>query len=185
MKKRFKLLLPAFLAAVALTSCSKSMVSITTAYTKDSADTSAVINKQDLMATQVYLKGSFTLTRNILDGEKSVKPERIKVVDGQQIEEITFEDGLPVIIQSFNDSIAMVMFEEDCECTIRFGPNGSGVYQLMAVLRKSNSGTYLTLKYEGKVWGVKYSFPPTLEFNLLREKKVKKDSRSADGVKMK
>lgn len=173
--------------SVCLASCSKQLTNVTSVYAKksDVNDTTATVNREDLMGTQIYLQGDFTLTREIGDGEKDVKPERIRIINGKKVEEILFQDGLKVVIENFEQNVAMVRFEESCDCNVRFGPDNAGLYKLMFVEKKLSGKTEKMIEYDGKWWVVKYSSQPKIQFNLIKEKKVKKEIHTAEGVKLK
>jgi len=107
----------------------------------------------DLSHIQFYLSDDIILRRTLSKGETQIASGKIKMINGQRVEEIIFERGTPgVFIKRKKDNHFAIAFEDgDDTRYLTFGPNNShaGYYSLLAMSWEGRKGT---IKYDSKQW---------------------------------
>ena len=107
----------------------------------------------DLSNIQFYLSEDIILRRSLSKGETQIASGKIRMVNGQRVEEIIFERGTPgVFIKRKKENHFAVAFEDGDDIKhLTFGPNNShaGNYSLLAMTWKGRKGT---IKYDDKKW---------------------------------
>lgn len=107
----------------------------------------------DLRHIQFYLSDDIILRRSLSKGETQISSGKIKMINGQRVEEIIFERGTPgVFIKRKKSNHFAVAFEDGPDTRyLVFGPNNShaGDYSLLAIEWKGRRGV---VKYDNKKW---------------------------------
>ncbi|MBC8048131.1 MAG: hypothetical protein H7Y00_15135 [Fimbriimonadaceae bacterium] len=118
-----------FSSILFLTSCSNYLSPYTSGIQKETN-----LSVDQLKQIQFYLSHTIVLYRNVSNAETEILNGELKVVNGQQIEEIVIESGTPgVVTGKDDDGNLLVSFDSDGS-VLRFGVNKgySGRYTLMA-----------------------------------------------------
>lgn len=140
-------------------------------------------SERDLQAVQFYLSQDIVLSRQVRDGESSIRDGKVKVVAGRQIEEIRFPKGTPgVLLFIPKQNRFAVSFEEGGEDRyIMFGPNRkyNGKYMMLAADWDKNYGT---VTYDDRVYRTSNeSAYSALLIDLKAIRKVSVKSKTAKG----
>ncbi len=146
MKNYALLILIGLMTSLGLSSCSNNMsVFSKTLYEENNWSDSELSN------IQFYLSEDIILRRSLEKGETVISSGKIKIINGQKVEEIIFERGTPgVFIKRKKDNHFAVSFE-DGDKHLVFGPNNSsdGKYALLAIKWKGRKGI---ITYDDKKW---------------------------------
>ncbi len=107
----------------------------------------------DLSHIQFYLSDDIVLRRSLSKGESKITSGKIRMINGQRVEEVIFERGTPgVFIKRKKSNHFAVAFEDgDDTKYLVFGPNNStaGDYSLLAMKWKGRKGI---INYDNKKW---------------------------------
>lgn len=168
----------AFMAAI-LSSCT-AYLSPYTAHTQSQTN----FNEQQLQKVQFYLSGDITLSRALSNSETAITGGEIKIVNGQQVEQIVIKSGTPgVVIRAEDKNTFIVSFESDGSF-LRFGSNADygGKYTLMA---KSWDGRNGIVDYAGKEYrSTPESIYAYLEVNMKKINNTSIETKEAGGRKI-
>jgi len=177
-----KLLILSAFFLLSLTACSPKMSVFTKSLYEENG-----WSDNDLSHIQFYLSDDIVLRRSLSKGETQISSGKIKMVNGQRIEEIIFERGTPgVFIKRKNTNHFAVAFEDGNDTKyLVFGPNNShaGDYSLLAVKWKGKRGI---VKYDGKKWkthnnrGVSKLLVDLKKINKVSVKKHKASGRKVN-----
>lgn len=124
---------------VGLSSCSTQLRPFTTDLYQDFQ-----FSESTMKQLQFYLSEDIVLYRNSRTGESKIEQGAVKLIKGQEIEEITFKKGTPGVF-SFSperDKVA-ISFDTSDQLYLLFGPNPkqSNRYVLLAKDWNRGSGT--------------------------------------------
>ncbi len=146
MKNYILFLAIGLLSSLGLSSCSNKM----SAFSKTIYDENNW-SDNELRNIQFYLSEDIVLRRSLKKGETVISSGKIKVINGQKVEEVIFERGTPgIFIKRKKDNHFAVSFEEGNRYLV-FGPNNStdGKYALLAIKWKGRKGV---ITYDDKKW---------------------------------
>lgn len=147
-KIQTKLLFLSAIFLLSLSACSPKM----SVFTKSLYDENGW-SDSDLSHIQFYLSDDVVLRRSLSKGETKISSGKIKMINGQRVEEIIFERGTPgVFIKRKKSNHFAVAFEDgDDTKYLVFGPNNShaGDYSLLAMEWEGRRGI---IKYDNKKW---------------------------------
>ena len=139
------------------------------------------LNEEQLKKVQFYLSGDIILYRAFGNSETQITGGELKVVNGQQVEEIVIASGTPgVVIGVTPDNNLMVSFEVDGSWLL-FGANSdyAGKYTLMAKKWEGRTGV---VDYAGKEFkATPESIYAFLEVNLKEINSRTVQSKQAGG----
>ncbi len=140
-------------------------------------------SERDLQAIQFYLSDDIVLTRQVRDGESSIRDGKVKVVAGKEIEELRFPKGTPgvLLFEPKNNRFAISFEEGGDERYLMFGPNRNrgGKYMLLAADWDKNYGT---VTYDGQLYRTNSeSAFAALLIDLKAIRKVSVKSKTAKG----
>lgn len=148
MKKYIKTFLLGFLTLLAISSCSPKMSTFSKSLYEENKWTD-----QQLSRIQFFLSEDIVLWRSLRKGEVEITSGKVKLVNGEKVEEIVFERGTPgIFIKRKKDNHFAVSFEDGPDTRyLVFGPNNSpqGDYSLLAIHWKGRQGL---IKYDGLKW---------------------------------
>lgn len=171
-------ILSIFLAVLFLSSCSPKYTPFTQKLYLENG-----WSERDLQSVQFYLSKDIVLSRQVKDGESSIKDGKVKLVAGKQIEEIKFPKGTPgVLLYIPKQNRFAISFEEGGnDKFLMFGPNkrNGGKYMMLAADWERNYGT---ISYNGNIYRTdsESAFAALLiDLKAIREVSVK--SKTAKG----
>ncbi len=143
-----KLLILSSFFLLSLTACAPKMSVFTKSLYEENS-----WSDSDLSHIQFYLSDDVVLRRSLSKGETKISSGKIKMINGQRVEEIIFERGTPgVFIKRKKSNHFAVAFEDgDDTKYLVFGPNNShaGDYSLLAIEWEGRRGI---VKYDNKKW---------------------------------
>lgn len=116
-------------------------------------------DKTDLARIQYYLSEDLVLTRELRDGKSEIRNGQIKIVDGQEVEQIVFKRNTPgVFVFSPKEGRLAVSFENNDENYLIFGanPKAGNRYTLLAG-EWSRNRRFGKVQYAGRQWRVSTS----------------------------
>lgn len=139
--------------------------------------------ERDLQSIQFYLSNDVVLTRQMRDGESTIRDGKVKVVAGKEIEEIRFPKGTPgvLLFEPKNNRFAISFEEGGNDKYLMFGPNSkySGKYMLLAADWDKNYGT---VSYNDRIYRTdSESAYSALLIDLKAIQKVSVKSKTAKG----
>lgn len=110
-------------------SCSNYLTPFSSDVEKDAA-----LSTEQLKQIQFYNSSDIVLYRNLTNAEAEISQGKLKVVKGQNIEEIIIKSGTPGIVISKEENGSLLVSFDDDGSYLRFGPNYGygGRYTLMA-----------------------------------------------------
>lgn len=121
-------------------------------------------SSNELKKVQFYLSHDVTINRKLKKESTEITSGKIKVVNGEKVEEVIIPEGTPgILTYSPTDDRIGISFEEGEGRYLMFGPNmeKGGKYYLMASQWKNGIGK---VTYEGREW---YTNPESGEAFLL------------------
>ena len=136
-----------FLIVSLLASCSMDLQPFT-----ESQRTANNWTNEDLSKIQFYLSESITLQRKLSGGSSEIASGKVRIVDGERIEEVVIPKGTPgVVVFNSVDQRLGISFEDGEDRYLMFGvnPNKGDKYHLLASEWKNQVGK---VKYEDKEW---------------------------------
>ena len=168
-----------FLLAIGLlTSCSPTY----TYFTKDLYEQESW-SEEDIMRIQFYVSNDIVLTRAIGADETSIAEGKIKIKNGQRVEQVIIKSGTPgvLVLMPREDRFAISFEEADNEAYLMFGPNPKyeNRFALLAQEWEKDSGQ---VHYRDKTyWVDAESAFASLMVDLQREGESKYQTRSVQG----
>ena len=140
-------------------------------------------SERDLQSIQFYLSNDVVLSRQMKDGESSIRDGKVKVVAGKEIEEVRFPKGTPgVLLFIPKENRVAISFEEGGdEKYLMFGPNRkhNGKYMMLAADWDKRFGT---VTYNDQVYRTDYeSAYSALLIDLKAIRKVTVKKKTAKG----
>ena len=134
---------------------------------------------------QFYLSDDITLQRKVNAGNTEIAAGKVKMVNGEKVEEVFFRAGTPGILMGAPDPSRLeVSFEDGDNRYLVFVPNPDrgGKYVMAAADWKNDVGK---ISYDGRTF---YCTPESgkayLEIDLKKLEKVQRDARVAHGRKI-
>ena len=111
----------------------------------------------ELKRIQFYLSEDLVLTRELRNGNSTIRNGQVKVIDGREVEQMIFKRNTPgVFVFSPKTQRMAVSFERNDENYLVFGPNPKAGqrYTLLASDWNRRSGS---VTYAGRTWRVNAS----------------------------
>ena len=177
---KLKSSLPLLLIGLFLASCSPRLTPFTQRLYEESRWTKAELKK-----IQFYLSEDIKLKRSLSGGSSEIINGKIKIENGQEIEEVIIPKMTPgVFVFSPKDERFAISFEDSDARFLMFGPNprAGNKYVLLASEWKNRRGK---VKYDDKTWRVSADDAiASLLVDLKKVRKVSVSSRTAGGRKV-
>lgn len=169
------------LGVLALSSCSSRL----TYFTQD-LQNQYDWGEEDLKKIQFYVSKNIVLKRRLTGGSSEIVSGKIKIEDGQKIEEVIVPKGTPgaMIFSPKDDRLAISFEEGNDQRYLIFGPSPkyNDRYVLLASEWKRRGGE---ITYDGKTWQVSSEEAyAALLVDLRKVEKVDVNSRVAKGRKV-
>jgi len=119
--------------------------------------------EQDLKRIQFYTSDPIVLQRKITEGGTEISSGKIKMVNGEKVEEIIIRAATPGILVREANGKFIISFENGDDYSINFGsnPNMNGHYSIAFASLKNNIGK---INYNGKEY---YTAPESVEAILM------------------
>ena len=161
-----------------LTSCSPTY----TYFTKDLYEQEKW-SQEDITRIQFYVSKDIVLSRSMSSGETSISEGKIKIKNGQRVEQVIIRSGTPgvLVLMPREDRFAISFDETDNEAYLMFGPNPKygDRYALLAQEWERNFGQ---VHYKDQVYTVDAeSAFSSLMVDLRKEGESKYETRSLSG----
>lgn len=127
---------------------------------------------EEIESIQFYISEDIRLWRDFGGEASTIKNGKVRVVDGQEIEEVIIKKGTPgVVVFSPKENRFAVSFNEDDDAYLMFGPNkkAEGRYVLLAKEWKNRRGK---VTYNGTIYNTDlHSAYSTLLFDIKAARK--------------
>lgn len=134
------------------------------------------LTEDDLKRVQFYVSDPITLQRKFVDGSAQITSGKLKLINGEKVEEVQIPSATPgILVREADGGKLEVSFEKSNDYFLRFGynPNKSGTYVLLASEWKNKVGN---LSYGGQKF---YTSPESGDALLLIDmKKIVKYSKT-------
>ena len=161
-----------------LTSCSPTY----TYFTKDLYEQEKW-SQEDVTRIQFYVSKDIVLSRSMSSGETSISEGKIKIKNGQRVEQVIIRSGTPgvLVLMPREDRFAISFDETDNEAYLMFGPNPKygDRYALLAQEWERNFGQ---VHYKDQVYTVDAeSAFSSLMVDLRKEGESKYETRNLSG----
>jgi hypothetical protein len=139
-------------------------------------------SQEDIMRIQFYVSKDIVLFRSVDAGETSISEGKIKIINGQRVEQVIVKAGTPgVLVLMPRDDRFAISFEEDNEAYLMFGPNPK-YDNRFALLAQEWEHDYGQVHYKDKVYTVDASSAfSSLMVDLTKEGESKYETRNAPG----
>jgi hypothetical protein len=177
---KLKSSLPLLLIGLFLASCSPRLTPFTQRLYEESGWT-----KAELKRIQFYLSEDIVLKRSLSGGSSEIVNGKIKIENGQEIEEVVIPKMTPgVFVFSPKEKRFAISFEDSDARFLMFGPNpkAGNKYVLLASEWKNRRGK---VQYDDKTWRVSADDAvSSLLVDLKKVRKVSVSSRTAGGRKV-
>jgi hypothetical protein len=160
------------------TSCSPTY----TYYTKDLIEQEQW-SQEDIMRIQFYLSKDIILSRSVQAGETSITEGKIKVKNGERVEQVIIRSGTPgvLVLMPREDRFAISFEEEDNEAYLMFGPNPK-YGDRFALLAQEWESDYGQVHYKDKVYSVDASSAfASLMVDLRKEGQSQYETKNIKG----
>jgi len=141
------LILPAILSVLFITSCGPTYKPFTSALQNDNR-----WSEEELKHIQFYLSNDIVLRRNLSRGESVIEGGKIRIKEGQRIEEIVIREGTPgVLVFMPKEERLAISFENGKDKFLVFGPHPkwNGRYMLLGSEWDKYAGK---VTYQGKTY---------------------------------
>ena len=142
------------------------------------------LQSSDLMRVQFYVSDPIVLQRKFTDGSAEVVKGKVKIVNGEKVEEVIIPSGTPGVLVREADGKLEVSFEKSDANYLRFGgnPNKQSTFVLLASDWRNKIGT---VTYGGeKFFTSPESADALLLIDLKKIQKFEKSQRVAGGRKV-
>jgi len=165
------------IAIVSMTSCSPTY----THFTKSLYEQQNW-SQEDIMRIQFYVSKDIVLSRSAETGATSITEGKIKIINGQRVEQVIVKAGTPgvLVLMPREDRFA-ISFEDDNEAYLMFGPNPK-YDNRYALLAQEWEQDYGQVHYKNKVYSVDASSAfSSLMVDLRKEGESKYETHNAPG----
>lgn len=142
--------------------------------------------EDDLKRIQFYLSDNITLTRQLSSGESTITGGKIKIKDGQKIEQIIFKKGTPGILLFLpkENRYAISFDNSSSDKYLVFGPNPK-MNSRFALMAKEWDRYMGKVTYNGQIYETSSNSAfSALMVNLKRMHDYNKNVEIAKGVKL-
>lgn len=142
--------------------------------------------EDDLKRIQFYLSDNITLTRQLSSGESTITGGKIKIKDGQKIEQIIFKKGTPgVLLFLPKENRYAISFDNSSpDKYLVFGPNPK-MNSRFALMAKEWDRYMGKVTYNGQIYETSSNSAfSALMVNLKRMHDYDKNVEIAKGVKL-
>jgi hypothetical protein len=140
-------------------------------------------SENDVMRIQFFVSKDITLTRSLRAEQSSIQEGKIRIKNGQRIEQVVIKAGTPgiLVIMPKEDRFAISFEEGDNEAYLMFGPNPK-YYDRFALLARDWDREQGKVSYRGQEYQVDASSAyAALMVDLRREGQTQYQSRKVGG----
>ncbi len=141
--------------------------------------------EKELKQVQFYLSSDIVIERKLGNETSTIKNGKVRIVNGERIEEVIIKKGTPgILVSNTVDNRLGISFEDGDDRYLMFGPNKGkgGRYYLLASDWQNDVGK---VQYEGQTY---FCTPASgkafLTLDLKKLYQTEKDQRKAKGRKV-
>jgi len=139
----------------------------------------------DLKQIQYYNSETITLRRQLNSNETGIVSGKIKVVDGQEVEEIIIKKGTPGVVTALPDNKMAISFELGDDYYLTFGIDKKRGNKYYLRLRELKDGRYAYVTYNNQAYQLsRSSLNAYLQVNMKKINNEQRELRVAKGRKL-